>query len=367
MRGQIRNIFPGGNTSAGFYSYYRYILPQESAERIFCIKGGPGVGKSTLMKNIAGYFVKKGEDVDLFRCSSDPDSLDGILLKERKIAIVDATAPHAIDPVNPGAVDEIVDLGRFLDEKALYKQKENIIEFSRKISATFEAAYVYLKCAGIEYKHMAKLIGEIDLKETEPLFECIDKIGKKSAGNNADAKTGNVCRFFAGAITSDGIKSCISSLAENIKEIYILDVMTGCSIEKILRQASAKLRSGGFSVEEFYCPMDPGKKLEHIVSEEAGIAFFSVNDYHGTSIKSRCREEHMIKMDMPEMLKSKKEIYDELKNSSRLNIEKAIIMLRRAKALHDELEALYISAMDFEKIEGVKQEIITKIENRTSI
>ena len=48
-KGRIRHMFPGGNTSQGFFSYYDYILGQEEANRIICIKGGPGVGKSTFM------------------------------------------------------------------------------------------------------------------------------------------------------------------------------------------------------------------------------------------------------------------------------------------------------------------------------
>ena len=53
MKGRVRKMFPGGNTSQGFYSYYRYILP-EDAKRIFIIKGGPGTGKSVFMREVAG-------------------------------------------------------------------------------------------------------------------------------------------------------------------------------------------------------------------------------------------------------------------------------------------------------------------------
>ena len=45
MKGHIRNIFPGGNTPQGFYSYYNDILPQRKAEKIFCIKGGAWYGQ----------------------------------------------------------------------------------------------------------------------------------------------------------------------------------------------------------------------------------------------------------------------------------------------------------------------------------
>lgn len=362
MIGQIRNIFPGGNTSAGFYSYYRYILPQENAERIFCIKGGPGVGKSTLMKNICSYFAKKGEDVDLFRCSSDPDSLDGILLKERQIAIVDGTSPHVIDPANPGAVDEIVDLGQYLDEKALYKKRNDIMKCSSEISDMFDAAYVYLKCAGIEYKHMARLVGDVRVKDSNDLTMQLDELQKKQSDESNNE--GSVRRFFAGAITSGGIKSCISSLAKNIDKVFAIDVPAGAGTSNLLRQASAKLRTWGFAVEEFYCPMEPGSKLEHIVSQEAGIAVFSINEYHGNMLSSKRSDIIKITPELHEMTQQEKKIYEELKESSRLNIEKAIAALKQAKALHDELESFYIPAMDFDKIEAVKHEIINKIESR---
>lgn len=40
-KGRIRHMFPGGNTSQGFFSYYDYILGQEEANRIICIKAVP--------------------------------------------------------------------------------------------------------------------------------------------------------------------------------------------------------------------------------------------------------------------------------------------------------------------------------------
>ncbi|MCY6355999.1 ATPase, partial [Clostridium sp. ZS2-4] len=33
MKGDFKHFFPGGNTSKGFYSFYRYILSQEAARR----------------------------------------------------------------------------------------------------------------------------------------------------------------------------------------------------------------------------------------------------------------------------------------------------------------------------------------------
>jgi hypothetical protein len=93
QKGSIKKVFPGGNTSKGFFSFYDQIIP-EDAERIFVIKGGPGVGKSSFMKTIAEEFLKLGYDVEFHYCSSDNKSLDGLVIKKANVALLDGTAPH---------------------------------------------------------------------------------------------------------------------------------------------------------------------------------------------------------------------------------------------------------------------------------
>ena len=44
------HFLAGGNTAQGFTSCFDSILPKEQQKRMYYIKGGPGVGKSTLMK-----------------------------------------------------------------------------------------------------------------------------------------------------------------------------------------------------------------------------------------------------------------------------------------------------------------------------
>ena len=95
-KGMIRHMFPGGNSSRGFFSYYSYILPQEEARRIFIIKGGPGVGKSTFMKKAGQELVERGYDVEFMHCSSDNNSLDGMVVPKLGIAMIDGTAPHVV-------------------------------------------------------------------------------------------------------------------------------------------------------------------------------------------------------------------------------------------------------------------------------
>src|SRR5690554_2731061 len=110
MSGKARHYFPGNNTPEGFFSYYHYILSQHEAKKIWCIKGGPGVGKSTFMKKIGKSILSLGYDVDFLHCSSDNSSIDGIVIRDLKISIIDGTKPHIVDPINPAAVDSIINL-----------------------------------------------------------------------------------------------------------------------------------------------------------------------------------------------------------------------------------------------------------------
>lgn len=55
--------------------------------------------------------------MEYFYCSSDTDSLDGIASPSLKVAAIDGTAPHVIEPDYPGVYDEIINLEDFWDER----------------------------------------------------------------------------------------------------------------------------------------------------------------------------------------------------------------------------------------------------------
>ena len=95
---QVR-YFLGANSPAGFYSLYDQLIDPAEADAVFILKGGPGCGKSTLMRRVAALAQEAGEPVEYILCSGDPDSLDAILLPGKKAALVDGTAPHDTAPL----------------------------------------------------------------------------------------------------------------------------------------------------------------------------------------------------------------------------------------------------------------------------
>ena len=90
--------FLGANSPTGFYSLYDHLLSPEEARAIYILKGGPGCGKSTLMRKIGAWAEEAGLETEYILCSGDPDSLDAVILPAVGAAIVDGTAPQGVVP-----------------------------------------------------------------------------------------------------------------------------------------------------------------------------------------------------------------------------------------------------------------------------
>ena len=115
LAGNILNYYAGGNTARGFYSLYESNL--EGLDRVFILKGGPGTGKSTMIKKLGQRWNEAGFDIEYLHCSSDTGSVDGLIIRSIGVGIVDGTAPHVIEPTAPGAIEEYINLGEAWDSK----------------------------------------------------------------------------------------------------------------------------------------------------------------------------------------------------------------------------------------------------------
>lgn len=147
-----RGYFAAANGYTGFRSYFDEIFAPEKFARIFILKGGPGTGKSTLMQKFATHFFEKGVEVDAILCSSDSDSLDGVILHgAQQVAVLDGTSPHVRDTLVPGAVDELVDLGSGWNTAMLTQRREEILLLQEQKKRQYQSAYESLNIAGHIY------------------------------------------------------------------------------------------------------------------------------------------------------------------------------------------------------------------------
>lgn len=356
MKGEFRHFFPGGNTSKGFYSFYRYILPQEVARRIICIKGGPGTGKSSLMKRVGQYFNEKGYDIEYHHCSSDNNSLDGVVIKGLNVALLDGTAPHIVDPLNPGAVDEILNMGTCWNEHGFSDYRNSIISINKQVGKTFKRAYRYIGAAKTvhddwsSYNAEALNLSKLNLFKEQFKNEIFLNIDVTSMGNDR--------HLFATAFTPNGIITYVDSIAANYKRVYVLNGGPGTGKTNVLSYLSEEALKRGLSVEVYHDPLIPDR-IEHVLIPTLSIAILSSNEINKRNlVGNQINMEDFLNKRLVD--KNAEEI-EKIKETFYSLLDKGLSIISGAKKLHDELEKCYIPNMDFDKVEDVFNQIIAKL------
>ena len=346
-KGKERHMFPGNNTSAGFYSYYQYVLPQKEANHIFCLKGGPGVGKSTFMTRIGKRMQDMGFMAEYLHCSSDPESLDGVLFPQLRVALLDGTAPHVIDPVNPGAVDEIINLGEYWDIDGIKQHKEDIIRVNTEVGKLFKRAYRYAAAA----KHMLDDMMEMVRAATNMagIYKEAELIICKEFPKDCSYKAmGKARKQFASAITPLGIFHFTDTLYDETYKVYIVKNHWGTGVNELLDRISKEAVIRGLDTENYYCPMNPETKIEHVIIPELKVAFLSENKYFKIG-ETNAEEIDIARYTDPVCFETNEDLMDFSIFCFDMLLNETIETLHNAKTAHDEMEKYYIPHMDFEK------------------
>lgn len=372
-QGKIKYAFPGSNTAEGFQSFYRENLAD--LEQVITLKGGPGSGKSTIIKKISMAMIERGYDVELWQCSSDNDSLDGVMVPALKVAVVDGTYPHVLDPIYPGAAGEWINLGEFWDDAYLWTRKKEIIAVNKEVSGYFAAAYEELAKAFTVRK---------EIEATKTALEDEGKIASLAEQwlglIFAPEKTAPR-HLFASAITPGGVVNMVQNITENCRERYILQGGSLAAKTKVLSRLVEQAALRGHRVTVYHMPLDPNQ-LEMVVLPDLGVAMLT-EELFGKNDTLQERDIPLSLAGIKKPVLDKKDLdatvvspvsMDASGNSMDMSgkesqkesqyegfIQNAVDNLKRAKSRHDDLEAFYCQAMDYERIDTARNKIFNRI------
>ncbi|MDD4570534.1 MAG: AAA family ATPase [Tepidanaerobacteraceae bacterium] len=358
--GNVIRYFPGNNTPDGYYSFFNHILPWKKARRIIIIKGGPGVGKSTMIRKITKELTQRGLDIELLHCTADSNSLDGLIVKDYNIAVVDGTAPHIIDPKFPGCVDEIINFGEFWDETGLQKNKEQIFVLQEKVSQLYKRVYKYLKTSRLIFDDLEDIYsGVVDFRLAETKTDDILYTVFKDVERNN--KISFQRHMFASGITPEGPINFLDSLFNDINRRFIISGYPGTGKSTLLQRVMDQAISKGLNVDVFHCSMNP-EKIEHIIIKEINVGFITSIKPH---LLSNIRKDDET-IDMNSVLNISKlnnlETFIEYNNSISWELfNMAIKTLQNVKKTRNELETIYASKMNFGVTDKVREQILSKI------
>lgn len=351
----FKKYFLGANSCESFVSHFGDCYLAEQGYNVYIIKGGPGTGKSSLLKRIGAKALDKGLTVDLCPCSSDPDSLDGLILPQLKTVLLDGTAPHVVEPKYPGVCEELVNLGEFWDSKKLKANKEKIMLASAENKLYHKKASAYLSALGVIMRENLAL--QRDATDIKKVTSFTDALCKKYLKPKGFYGTEQV-RFLS-AVTPKGVVSFPKTIESSCKTMVIIKDNKGFVASLVCEAFRKNALSCGYDIISYKSPFLPSLIYEHIVIPELSLAVVCENSY--ISFDTKLRRIHSRRFtDNNVLSRFKNHLLFNKKMGTEL-LKGAVSTLRLALASHDKLESFYIDAMDFSKTEILTSELEQKI------
>lgn len=339
-----KKYFGASNSAEGFVNYFPRIFNKDTCSRIYVVKGGPGTGKSRFMRDVASAAESRGMSVKYYYCSSDSNSLDGIIIEDMRVGFVDGTAPHVYEPTSVGSFEQILNLGDFWDEKMLAADRERIEALGKNKASAYDRAYMLLSAYG-------KLLSAVE-SLTEPcvnhkkLAAAVKRWLHKLPINGEHANEIALCR----AVGMNG-KARFDTYEREAEMIFTVSDYYGSAhfvMSAIFREAAVL----GMSVRLSYDPVMKDR-IDAVLLPDCGILFVCGADgEHKINAKRFVDEERF---------KPVKERIKRLENEAENIEELALAEFEKIRAYHFSLEEIFILAMDFERKERFTEDFIKKL------
>jgi hypothetical protein len=301
--------------------------------------------------------------VEYIHCSSDSKSLDGVIVRELGFGIVDGTAPHVIEPAVPGCVEEYVNLGCAWVTRKLKTEQKEIMKLQEQIAVCYPRAYeAFSRGIKIHDEWEKIYINNMDFDKANELTELVIKDVLK---DNSFEKESKVYHRFFGAATCDGSVDFVENIIEPLENRYFIKGRPGSGKSTMLKKLMVHAQMKGLDVEVYHCGFDPNS-LDMILFPEINTVIFdstAPHEYYPS------RETDVV-VDMYKELvaegtdeKYAEELAD-IQARYRGCIKEGVSYLKKAKELHDQLEAYYIEATEFRVVDVMLNQLIIDIEKR---
>lgn len=250
-----------------------------------------------------------------------------------------------VEPSCPGAVERYVNLGECYDCAALAPRREEILAVMAGYRGCYRRAY---RCLGASAEIFE------DMRATLLTGAVREKLEKRARGilsrelrGRKGAEPGKVKQRFLGAVTCQGRMCLFGTALAQCQRVYELSDSFGLAHELLLCLLAGATAAGWDAVA---CP-DPmaPKRLAHLLVPGAGVCFLSSTAALPLPEKPyrRLRVDAMVDREL--LRRSRPRLHFSRKVSAAL-LEEAEVSLAQAKAMHDDLEAVYNPYVDFDRV-----------------
>ena len=345
----MTKFFAAANTEHGFQSLFSEYFSPETHKRIYILKGGPGTGKSTLMKSIGFSAEVNGYEAEYIYCSSDTNSLDGVRIPGLGISVLDGTSPHITEPVYPGAVERIVNLGDAFDYEGLSAERDAIVSLSSAKKDAYRTAYRFLAAAGSVVHEKDDMLKRVFLSQK----------AEAAAGRLAlavkDAEKGRETRRYISAIGTHGYIR-LDSLKQKAKRVLAVTERQG--LEYLFMDVlHASLSRFGLKMTVCMTPL-VSSHIEAIYLESERVLFTVMNETETPEASKIVNCDRFVSREALAKQRAKVRFAEKCEGAL---MEGALSSLAEAGELHERLEQIYGRYVDFSAVDRIKSRMISEI------
>lgn len=263
-----------------------------------------------------------------------------------------------VEPQYPGAVERYVNMGDCYDKRALWPLRREIMDCMAGYKGCYQRAYRCLGAAAeiVEDQRSALL--------TEALSQ---KLAKRARGiltrevpRRKGELPGRVKQRFLGAITHQGPLCLYDTALAQCGRVYVLTDSCGLAHE-LLIHLLAGVTAGGYDAVACPDPMAP-ERLAHLLIPQLDLAFLTDSGALPGEVTPYRRIRLDAAADREVLRRSRPRLRFARKVSAAL-VEEAVASLAQAKAMHDDLEAIYNPHVDFGLVERIARDIWGEIQS----
>ncbi|MBM7648288.1 putative ATPase [Bacillus ectoiniformans] len=351
MSSKTIRYFTKGNTAKGYYSLLDTNL--KDMERLFILKGGTSSENLTCMQQLEQHLLKAGERAEFIHCLTAPEQPEGIVLPEKRTAIV---IESTLGATNPSSIAKDV---QFITLEDRASKQETPLQAERYEIAHKNAYACFQQALAVhdEWEHIY-----ISHLNKEKANELADTTIQQLFGEKEAKKKATVKRRFLGAATFKGAVDFVPELTEGLSARYFIKGRPGTGKSTMMKKIAAKAEEKGFDTEIYHCGLDPDS-LDMIIVRELGFAIFDSTAPHEYFPEGP--NDHLIDVYQEAVVSGTDEKFEvelnEISGRYREWMKKGTAFLEEGKRSREEAEELQGKEINPSVIEQICKEILHRL------
>ena len=274
----LPQFYLGAVTPHGYIQYTQHLKKAGDGWRTYILKGAPGSGKARFLEELAAELSLHYENLELVICPFQQDTLDGIILHDIGVNILNGSYPHPVEPEIPMACDHLIPLGEWTAEPSSLERQE-MVHLWELLQKNAQQCRRFLEAASSLLEDARQIaLSHTDL---EKIQQFAARFSTREIPPSQFGKGEESLRFLS-AFTNKG--PCTLEQTPLLLCGYITHIQDeyGAASGEVLDALRREFLGKGFDIITCRCPLL--HKIDHLFVPELGLGFMTQNKFHHLGI-----------------------------------------------------------------------------------